>query len=161
MSEPKKRLLGRKRTVTEDPDPRPEVDDELTRLAAEALPEHRRKEWERSQHTGNGTKRSTAKEGSGEDAPQDSADDSVERDDMAEDLADEITRGARSTGPGTDETAAWYKIIMFGLILIGLLWLIVWYLLDYSWPIPSIGYGNVAVGIGLMMVGLVMTTRWR
>lgn len=50
---------------------------------------------------------------------------------------------------------------MFGLIVIGLAWLILWYLLDFSYPIPGIGYWNVGVGIGLMMIGLLMTTRWR
>lgn len=161
MSESRKRLLGRKHTAAEEPTPAPHVDDELTRLAVEALPAHRRKEWERSQRVDakdakdakGGGKKAVGRVEEGE--PQTS------REDTAEDVADEISRGVRSSGPDADETATWYKIIMFGLILIGLLWLIVWYLMDYTWPIPMIGYGNVGVGIGLMMIGLVMTTRWR
>lgn len=151
MSEPKKRLLGRKRTVAEDTTPAVQVDDELTRLAVEALPEKRRKEWERAQ-------RSESKKAVGQVEGDETPD---PREDTAEGVADEINRGVRSTGADSDQTPTWYKIIMFGLIVVGLLWLIVWYLLDYSWPIPAIGYGNVGIGVGLMMVGLVMTTRWR
>lgn len=150
MTEPKKRI-PRKRTVVEEPAPSTAVDDELTRLAIEALPERRRKEWERSQRA-NGKKAVGNVE---DDSPADS------REDTAEGVADEITRGVRSTAPDADQTATWYKIIMFGLIVVGLLWLIVWYLMDYSWPIPAIGYGNVGIGVGLMMIGLIMTTRWR
>ncbi|WP_246180472.1 cell division protein CrgA [Kocuria coralli] len=151
MSESKRRLVGRKRATAEEATPNVPVDDELTRLAVEALPEHRRKEWERSQ-------RADAKKAVGrveEGEPQES------REDTAEEVAGQITRGVRSSGADSDQTPTWYKIIMFGLIVIGLLWLIVWYLMDYTWPIPTIGYGNVAIGIGLMMVGLIMTTRWR
>ena len=61
----------------------------------------------------------------------------------------------------TGGTPVWYKVIMFGLMIFGLAWLILWYLLDFSYPIPGIGYWNVGIGIGLMMIGLLMTTRWR
>ena len=78
-----------------------------------------------------------------------------------EELAEEIKVSSRATAPDADPTPVWYQVIMFGLIVIGLAWLILWYLLDFSYPIPGIGYWNVGIGIGLMMVGLLMTTRWR
>ncbi|MDO4255360.1 MAG: cell division protein CrgA [Kocuria sp.] len=151
MPEPKKRLAGRKqRSVEEESPPPVSIDDELTRLAVASLPEQRRKEWERTQRA---HKKETV--------DRDPAESGGSPEDTAEDVAEEITRGARNTAPDADQTPTWYKIIMFGLIIVGLLWLIIWYLMDYSWPIPSIGYGNVAVGVGLMMLGLIMTTRWR
>ena len=128
----------------------PVVDEELTRLAVEARPEAQRRRWERDQRAAAADRE--ARIASGEEADED-------RD--AEELAEEISASARGTAPDADPTPVWYKIIMFGLIVIGLLWLILWYLLDFSYPIPGIGYWNVAVGIGLMMVGLIMTTRWR
>lgn len=151
MSESKKRSRRSKRhAVTQEDAPPPVVvDDDLTRLAIDSLPEQRRKEWERSQK--NSQKTTVAADSVAEDSAKETA----------EDVAEEITRGAKNTRGGSDQTPTWYKIIMFGLIVIGLLWLIVWYLMNYSWPIPSLGYGNVAVGVGLMMLGLVMTTRWR
>jgi hypothetical protein len=58
--------------------------------------------------------------------------------------------------------ALWFKIVMFGLMIIGLLWIIVFYIsFDKHWPIPSIGNWNILVGFGILMAGFLMTTRWR
>lgn len=58
--------------------------------------------------------------------------------------------------------ALWFKIVMFGLMVIGLLWIIVFYIsFDKHWPIPSIGNWNILVGFGILMAGFLMTTRWR
>ena len=123
------------------------VDEELTRLAVEALPEAQRRRWERDQRAAAAAR--DARISSGED----------ERD--AEELAEEIKVSSGATAPDADPTPVWYQVIMFGLIVIGLAWLILWYLLDFTYPIPGIGYWNVGIGIGLMMIGLLMTTRWR
>lgn len=122
------------------------VDEEFTRLAVEALPEAQRRRWERDQRAAAAAR--DARISSGEE-PDD------ERD------AEEIKVSSRATAPDADPTPVWYQVIMFGLIVIGLAWLILWYLLDFSYPIPGIGYWNVGIGIGLMMIGLLMTTRWR
>lgn len=58
-------------------------------------------------------------------------------------------------------TPTWYKALMLGLMILGLLWIIVWYITQSAFPIPQIGYGNIGIGIGLMMAGLIMTTRWK
>lgn len=56
----------------------------------------------------------------------------------------------------------WYKAIMFGLLIVGLLWIMVFYLAPGGqWPIPGIGGWNIIVGFGLAMVGFIMMTRWR
>ena len=56
----------------------------------------------------------------------------------------------------------WYKAIMFGLLILGLVWIMVFYLAPGGqWPIPGIGGWNIVVGFGLAMVGFVMMTRWR
>lgn len=56
----------------------------------------------------------------------------------------------------------WYKSIMFGLLLVGLLWIMVFYLAPGGqWPIPGIGGWNIIAGFGLAMVGFIMMTRWR
>lgn len=72
-------------------------------------------------------------------------------------VADEMTAGIgdRSVTP------TWYKALMLGLMILGLLWIIVWYITQSAFPIPQIGYGNIGIGIGLMMAGLIMTTRWK
>lgn len=56
----------------------------------------------------------------------------------------------------------WYKVIMFGLLLVGLLWIMVFYLAPGGqWPIPGIGGWNIIAGFGLAMIGFIMMTRWR
>lgn len=82
---------------------------------------------------------------------------------------------ARSTGksPATQQTASrpesgdrapnpvWFKPIMFGFMLLGLVWIIVFYLSNSTYPVPGIGAWNIAIGFGIMFVGFLMTTRWR
>ena len=42
-----------------------------------------------------------------------------------------------------------------------LLWIIVYYLSQTSWPVPALGPWNIMVGFGIMFIGFLMTTRWR
>ncbi|MBM7458794.1 hypothetical protein JOE26_001469 [Rhodococcus coprophilus] len=55
-----------------------------------------------------------------------------------------------------------YVSVMLGLMIIGLLWLVVYYLAaeQISW-MNSLGAYNFLIGFGFMVVGLVMTMRWR
>jgi hypothetical protein len=50
---------------------------------------------------------------------------------------------------------------MLSLMVLGLVWIVVFYLLGQSWPVPALGPWNLAAGFGLVLVGFVMTTRWR
>ena len=59
-------------------------------------------------------------------------------------------------------TPLWYKIIMFGLMAAGLLWLIVNYLAGPQIPFMlQLGPWNYGIGFGLFIVGLLMTMGWR
>ncbi|WP_434811944.1 cell division protein CrgA [Microbacterium sp. bgisy189] len=55
----------------------------------------------------------------------------------------------------------WFKPIMLGLMLIGLVWVIVFYLTNQQYPIPGIAGWNLAIGFGIAFIGFLMTTRWR
>jgi len=55
----------------------------------------------------------------------------------------------------------WFKPVMFGFMLVGLVWILVYYVSQSSWPIPTIGPWNIMVGFGIMFIGFLMTTRWR
>ena len=80
---------------------------------------------------------------------------------------------ARSTSRTTSDSSSearsgeqapnpvWFKPVMFGFMLIGLIWIIVFYISQGSLPIPSLGTGNILVGFGIMFIGFLMTTRWR
>lgn len=55
-----------------------------------------------------------------------------------------------------------YKIVMFGLMLLGLAWLVVQYLARDQIPVMAeLGNWNFAVGFALLIAGLLMTMRWR
>ena len=62
----------------------------------------------------------------------------------------------------TGGTPAWYKVIMFGLMIFGLAWLILYYLAgdQISW-LTQLGPWNYAIGFAGMILGLLMTMGWR
>lgn len=57
----------------------------------------------------------------------------------------------------------WFKPVMFGFMLLGLIWIVVYYITSatLALPVPALGQGNIFVGFGLILVGFLMTTRWR
>ncbi|MDO5728426.1 MAG: cell division protein CrgA [Actinomycetaceae bacterium] len=55
----------------------------------------------------------------------------------------------------------WWAPTFVTFLLLGLVWLVVYYMSGGLYPIPRVGNWNLAVGLGLMMVGFIMTLRWR
>jgi hypothetical protein len=55
----------------------------------------------------------------------------------------------------------WFVPVMLSLMLIGLLWVVTFYITAGVYPIPNINYWNLIIGFGLMISGFMMTTRWR
>ncbi len=56
----------------------------------------------------------------------------------------------------------WYAILMVALMVIGLLWIVVYYVAGDKIPLMvTLGPWNFAIGFGAMIVGLVMSMRWR
>jgi hypothetical protein len=56
----------------------------------------------------------------------------------------------------------WYAWVMVGLMLLGLLWIVVYYVAAERIPLmASLGPWNFAIGFGAMVAGLVMSMRWR
>ena len=56
---------------------------------------------------------------------------------------------------------AWFVPVMLGLMLVGLFWVVTFYVTATDFPIPKIGYWNLVIGFSLMISGFMMTTRWR
>lgn len=86
-------------------------------------------------------------------------------------VTNEPVRPASTTATGatrtpvkvnTGGTPIWYKVIMFGLMLLGLAWLISYYLAgdQISW-LAQLGPWNYAIGFAGMILGLLMTMGWR
>ncbi|MGO2664044.1 cell division protein CrgA [Mycetocola reblochoni] len=57
--------------------------------------------------------------------------------------------------------AVWFKPVMFGFLLLGLVWIIVYYISAGTLPIPAIDVWNLAIGFGIAFIGFIMATRWR
>ncbi|WP_344072447.1 cell division protein CrgA [Microbacterium sediminicola] len=55
----------------------------------------------------------------------------------------------------------WFKPVMIGLMLVGLVWVLVFYISGMQYPIPGIDAWNLVIGFGIAFVGFLMTTRWR
>ena len=70
----------------------------------------------------------------------------------------------RSTETRSGEQApnpVWFKPVMFGFMLLGLVWIIVFYVSNQQLPVQSLGSWNILIGFGILFVGFLMTTRWR
>jgi len=50
---------------------------------------------------------------------------------------------------------------MFGFMIVGLLWVVTYYISEQRFPIASLGSWNIAIGLGLAFIGFLMTPRWR
>lgn len=60
-----------------------------------------------------------------------------------------------------DANPAWYAPVMLGLMLLGLLWIVVFYLSQGRFPVSAWGQWNLGAGAGLLIAGFLMTTNWR
>ncbi|MEO8888671.1 MAG: cell division protein CrgA [Jatrophihabitantaceae bacterium] len=72
----------------------------------------------------------------------------------------------RTTGKQLAPSPTWYPVVMASIMLIGLAYLVVYYLTSRgtSPRVPGmveLGNWNFAVGFGVMLVGLVMAVKWR
>ncbi|MBO1755070.1 cell division protein CrgA [Allobranchiibius sp. CTAmp26] len=78
--------------------------------------------------------------------------------------ADELARRTtaqkvRVTG---GDNPTWWVPLMVGFMVLGLLWLVVTYLSQGDYPAPKLGVvWNLGIGFVLVMVGFLMTTRWK
>jgi hypothetical protein len=76
-----------------------------------------------------------------------------------------------ATGPRAGATGAakvakpsppWYPVVMAAFLLIGLAYIVVYYMAAESIPfMNSLGSWNFAVGFGFLIVGLGLAVRWR
>ena len=60
-----------------------------------------------------------------------------------------------------EATPKWYVVTMVGLMIVGLLWLVTWYVTSGALPISAAGGWNVVVGFGVIMIGMFMSMKWK
>lgn len=71
------------------------------------------------------------------------------------------TREERAAARDHAGNPVWYMPLMIGFMVVGLLWIIVFYLSGSLYPIPGLGSWNILIGFGIAFVGFLMTTRWK
>ena len=70
-------------------------------------------------------------------------------------------RSAEARPAADAPNPVWFKPVMFGFMLLGLAWIIVFYVSQGRLPIADLGSWNILIGFGIAFVGFLMTTRWR
>ena len=58
----------------------------------------------------------------------------------------------------------WFKPVMFGFMLLGLIWIVLYYItatMPTPLPVPSLGQANIFIGFGLLLIGFLMTPWWK
>ena len=55
----------------------------------------------------------------------------------------------------------WFVPVMLGLMIIGLIWVVVYYLSAGQWPVSAWHNWNLLIGFAFIVAGFIMTTRWR
>lgn len=79
-----------------------------------------------------------------------------------------IRRRSVFTPPPSDQAKAvrigsprWLVPLMVGCFVLGLLWVVVYYVTQADYPIGSLGLWNMAIGFGFIIVGFGLATRWK
>lgn len=65
------------------------------------------------------------------------------------------------TSKSAEPNPTWWAPAFVTLMVVGLLWIVVYYVTEYRYPVPSIGAWNLGVGFVLLLAGFIMTMRWR
>ena len=62
---------------------------------------------------------------------------------------------------GPLESPKWLAPTMVAAFLIGLFWIVIFYVTQTAYPVPGIGAWNMIVGFSFIGVGFSLATRWR
>jgi hypothetical protein len=73
-----------------------------------------------------------------------------------------VLQSQASRARAVQPSPRWYAPLMVTLMVLGLLWIVVYYVAGDQIPfMVSLGAWNFAIGFGAMVLGLVMSMRWR
>jgi Cell division protein CrgA len=78
-----------------------------------------------------------------------------------------IRRKRAYTPPPQKQKAArvgsppWLVPLMVTCFVVGLLWIVAFYISQRRYPVAALDLWNMAIGFGLIMVGFVLSTQWK
>ena len=72
-----------------------------------------------------------------------------------------VSRPVESATTEVKPNPTWWAPVMVTLFIVGLIWVVVTYITQSAYPLPKIGSWNLGVGFAIIMVGFMMTMRWR
>ncbi|CAB4339325.1 unannotated protein [freshwater metagenome] len=72
---------------------------------------------------------------------------------------EELIHEAEPHGPL--ESPRWLAPVMVANFLIGLFWIVIFYVTQTRFPIPDIGAWNMIIGFSFVGVGFSLATKWR
>ena len=72
----------------------------------------------------------------------------------------ESTKRVEESIKGTKSNPRWFVPLFCALMLIGLIWVVAYYLTG-KFPIPAIGVWNLVFGFVIILIGFLMTMWWR
>jgi hypothetical protein len=77
-----------------------------------------------------------------------------------------LRRKRNFTAPETKSGALrpsppWFAPTMVGFLVLGLVWVVTYYITQGDYPVPKIGDWNLVAGFGILLVGFGLLTRWR
>lgn len=80
--------------------------------------------------------------------------------------ASEVTERQRAEAAELRKDApnpVWFKPLMFGFMLLGLIWIVLFYITsgNLNLPVPALGEANIFVGFGFVLIGFMMTPWWK
>lgn len=78
----------------------------------------------------------------------------------------EVTKRQRAEAAELRKDApnpVWFKPLMFGFMLLGLIWIVLFYITsgNLNLPVPALGEANIFVGFGFVLIGFMMTPWWK
>jgi hypothetical protein len=72
-----------------------------------------------------------------------------------------FTPPPEKTKAGRIGSPPWLVPLMIACFVLGLLWVVVYYITQTEYPIGALGNWNMAVGFSLIIVGFILSTRWK
>ena len=73
----------------------------------------------------------------------------------------QVNKVPRNVGKVSTENPRWLLPTALTLLVLGPLWIVVYYISKGQYPIPSISQWNIAVGFVLLMSSMILFTRWK